>query len=128
MAITSVTKDGGYLIIVEDGITTRRSIVYEDTVCSLPPVGYEEVGIVYVDHAAGTMIVQYNGQTIVLEPDGGRYILVGGTRPFTGDQSMGNHNLTNIGELNLVPKASSIGAEGTIFYDSDDNHVYVATE
>jgi len=31
-------------------------------------------------------------------------------------------------EIRLTPKASSSGAEGTIFYDSDDNHVYVATE
>ena len=32
------------------------------------------------------------------------------------------------GEVRLIPKASSSGAEGTMFYDSDDNYVYVATE
>jgi hypothetical protein len=32
------------------------------------------------------------------------------------------------GEVHLTPKASSSGAEGTMFYDSDDNSVYVATE
>jgi len=32
------------------------------------------------------------------------------------------------GELKLTPKPSSSGAEGTVFYDSDDDHVYVATE
>ena len=32
------------------------------------------------------------------------------------------------GEIKLIPKTSSSGAEGTIFYDSDDNHIYVATE
>jgi len=31
-------------------------------------------------------------------------------------------------EIRLTPKASSSGAEGTIFYDSDDDHVWVATE
>ena len=31
-------------------------------------------------------------------------------------------------EINLKPKASSTGAEGTMFYCSDDNYVYVATE
>lgn len=31
-------------------------------------------------------------------------------------------------ELKLIPKASSTGAEGTMFYDSGDDHVYVATE
>lgn len=31
-------------------------------------------------------------------------------------------------EIRLVPKASSTGAEGTFFYDSDDDHIWVATE
>lgn len=31
-------------------------------------------------------------------------------------------------EIRLIPKASSTGGEGTIFYDSDDDSVYVATE
>lgn len=34
----------------------------------------------------------------------------------------------NDGEVHLTPKVSSTGAEGTMFYDSDDDHVYVATE
>ena len=32
------------------------------------------------------------------------------------------------GEVHLTPKASSTGVEGTMFYCSDDNYVYVATE
>ena len=32
------------------------------------------------------------------------------------------------GEVHLTPKASSSGPEGTIFYNSDDNAVYVGTE
>lgn len=31
-------------------------------------------------------------------------------------------------EILLTPKASSTGAEGTIYYDSDDDHLYVGTE
>ena len=37
-------------------------------------------------------------------------------------------SMTAVTEITLTPKASSTGAEGTIFYDSDDDHVYVATE
>jgi len=32
------------------------------------------------------------------------------------------------GEVRLTPKSSSSGPEGTMFYDSDDDHVYVGTE
>jgi len=69
MAITSVSKDGGYLVIVEDGITKRRSIVYEDAVCSLPPNGYTEVGVIYVDETNNKLVVQYNGSTTEIELD-----------------------------------------------------------
>jgi len=31
-------------------------------------------------------------------------------------------------EINLIPKASSTGAEGTVFYCSADNYLYVAVE
>lgn len=31
-------------------------------------------------------------------------------------------------EITLAPKIASSGTEGTIFYDSDDDHIYVATE
>lgn len=32
------------------------------------------------------------------------------------------------GEVHLTPKESSSGVEGTMFYSSLDNHVWVATE
>ena len=35
---------------------------------------------------------------------------------------------TTLSELTLTPKASSSGPEGTIYYDSDDNHIYVGVE
>jgi len=47
-------------------------------------------------------------------------LLVGGDLDVTGS--------IEASEVKLIPKASSTGAEGTIFYDSDDDHVYVATE
>ena len=34
----------------------------------------------------------------------------------------------HVGEIQLVPKVSSSGPEGTMFYDSDDNSVYVGVE
>ena len=69
MTVTSVTKDGGYLVIVEDGVTTRRSIVYEDTVVSEPPTSYEEVGNIYVDAANSKLVIQYNDSTTEIELD-----------------------------------------------------------
>lgn len=32
------------------------------------------------------------------------------------------------GEVRMTPKSSSTGPEGTMFYCSDDDHVWVATE
>lgn len=37
-------------------------------------------------------------------------------------------SLKAVDELRFIPKTSSDGAEGTMFYDSDDDHIYVATE
>jgi len=67
MTITSVIKDGGRLVIVEDGITHTRSIVYDDAVCSLPPTGYTEVGVIYVDEDNSKLVIQYNGTTAEIE-------------------------------------------------------------
>ena len=64
-----------------------------------------------------------------------------GTLTFSGDsktleveddsninQDVTTDGTPTFGEVRLTPKASSDGPEGTIFYDSDDNHVYVGTE
>lgn len=40
---------------------------------------------------------------------------------------MNSNAIELVDEIRLKPKAESTGAEGTIFYDSDDDHVYVAT-
>jgi len=48
ITISTAVKDGDSLnITYSDGTTVRRSIVYEDTVVSTPPDGYEEVGNIY---------------------------------------------------------------------------------
>uniref|UniRef100_A0A6M3JFM4 Uncharacterized protein n=1 Tax=viral metagenome TaxID=1070528 RepID=A0A6M3JFM4_9ZZZZ len=49
------------------------------------------------------------------------------SKPTTGG-STGAIATPDDGELHLTPKASSTGAEGTIFYDSGDDHIYVGTE
>jgi len=51
----------------------------------------------------------------------------------TGAVAFNSQNLTGVGsieagEVKLTPKSSSTGVEGTMFYSSDDDHVYVATE
>jgi hypothetical protein len=57
--------------------------------------------------------------------------------PFTGELDYyeagvaggtGDIATPDDGELHLTPKAASTGAEGTIFYCSDDDCVYVGTE
>ncbi len=48
------------------------------------------------------------------DDDHTQYLLANGSRPAV--------------EITLTPKASSTGPEGTVFYCSDDNSVYVATE
>jgi hypothetical protein len=37
----------------------------------------------------------------------------------------GTFGFETLDEINLTPKSSSTGPEGTIFYSSDDKHVYV---
>lgn len=37
-------------------------------------------------------------------------------------------DLTPVSEIRLTPKESSDGPEGTIYYDSDDDHIWVGTE
>ena len=50
--------------------------------------------------------------------------------PMHEDGGVDEISLTGLegSEIRLTPKASSTGAEGTIFYDSDDDHIYVGTE
>jgi len=70
------------------------------------PVTKAEIDALGVDHGALSGLG---------DDDHTQYVLATGARAM--------------GELKLTPKASSDSlVEGTIFYCSDDNHVYVGTE
>ena len=58
--------------------------------------------------------LDHGGLGGLADDDHAQYVLADGSRPMA--------------ELTLTPKASSSGAEGTIFYDEDDDHIYVGTE
>jgi len=108
VTITSITKDGGYLVIVEDGVTKRRSIVYEDAVCSLPPTGYAEVGVIYVDETNNLLVVQYNGSSVEIELDAasGLYLpLAGGT--MSGLIAMGANKITGLADPTAAQDAAT---------------------
>jgi len=45
-----------------------------------------------------------------------------------GDMTKAVYDPQNEGAIRLTPISSSSGAKGTIYYDSDDDHVWVATE
>ena len=56
-------------------------------------------------------------------------IVPGQDYPRVNEDGKLEHNLQiKADEIRLTPKTSSTGAEGTMFYDSDDDHVYVGTE
>lgn len=59
-------------------------------------------------------VIDHGALLGLTDDDHTQYVLATGTRAM--------------GELRLTPKASSSGPEGTMFYDSDDDHVYVGTE
>ena len=56
-----------------------------------------------------------------------------GTHAMSTHTDEDTYNISTSGyaavdEVRLNPKASSSGPEGTIYYDSDDDHIYVGTE
>lgn len=81
----------------------------------------------------GHLIVAYidtNGdtKTVDLDPVGGSGDMLKSVYDTNGDGIVDQAASLENGELVLTPKAAAVGgAEGTIFYDSDDDHVYVAT-
>ena len=66
------------------------------------------------EHGVGSGITDHGALSGLADDDHTQYGLLTGARAFS--------------EVRLTPKASSSGPEGTIFYDSDDDHVYVGTE
>jgi hypothetical protein len=59
-------------------------------------------------------IVDHGGLLGLADDDHPQYLLADGSRAAV--------------ELTLTPKAASVGPEGTMFYCSTDDHVYVGTE
>lgn len=115
--ISSVEKDGNSLIITySDGRVFERTIVYADTMVSEPPDGHYEVGNCYVD-SLDRLVVNYDGGSFTIDPSAG-----------VGDMTKAVYDPQDEGAIRLTPRASSTGAEGTIFYNSADDHVYVGTE
>ena len=53
---------------------------------------------------------------------------VAGGMAGTGDMTKAVYDTKNEGAIRLTPRASSTGPEGTIFYNSSDDSVYVGTE
>lgn len=122
MAITSVTKTGDDIVYVEDGITKRMSIAGDDVIVSFPLASMDKIINMYRQQSDGHLILTYidsNGaqQSIDINPSAGG-----------GDMTKAVYDPEDEGAIRLTPRTSSSGAEGTIFYDSDDDHVYVATE
>lgn len=80
------------------------------TLKALPVAGIEQGDLVYVN-ASGDWVRLPHGTL-------GQPLVTGGA---DANPSWGT-------EITLTPKTSSSGPEGTMFYSSDDDHVYVGTE
>ncbi len=84
-----------------------------------------------VEVQESTQIVEVSGQTVnVVEPAAvGRQGDKGdqGDQGEQGEQGEPGSGVED-GEIHLTPKTSSSGPEGTVFYDSSDNHLFVGTE
>lgn len=70
--------------------------------------------VVSIVEVGGTELVDHGELTGLGDDDHSQYLLANGSRQAS--------------EIRLTPKPSSSGPEGTIFYASADDHVYVATE
>jgi hypothetical protein len=66
----------------------------------------------------------------ILIGDSDRTITISGNPTLADwfDQAVKQASSPKFSDITLTPKASSTGPEGTIFYSSDDNSVYVGTE
>ena len=109
-----------YLELI-DGVITEREVITKS-------LGYDDAGKIPGLGDDGRLDIFMMSKDVVttLNPadhgfllgladdDHTQYLLADGTRAAN--------------EIRLTPKASSSGPEGTIFYDSDDDHVWVGTE
>ncbi len=82
--ISTVVKDGHHLIITySDGSVVQRSIVWDDTVTSVPPDGHFEIGNITVN-GSNLLVINYNGNSITIDPSGTGTVGTSGT-PVAND-------------------------------------------
>lgn len=125
--------EGDLYVVLGDATYANIGAAQAATIpASLPPycvnwasligrvICYDGAAAFYSVESALTMpftlsaVVDHGSLAGLADDDHTQYVLADGTRA--------------INELYLTPKVSSTGAEGTMFYDSDDDHVWVATE
>jgi len=131
VAITEATKVADSIRYIEDGKVKVKTITGTHIVISFPIENYNEVLNVYVDPDTEILTVAYDGGSFTLDPSATGVSDHGGLTGLTDDDHTQYVLATGaraMGELRLTPKSSSSGPEGTVFYDSDDDHIYVGTE
>ena len=80
--------------------------------------------------ASPTLATDHGGLSGLGDDDHLQYILVSGTRPFTGDQSHGDFNITNVGDISLDSITSddttiTIGGTSNSIVLTDDTTIAV---
>lgn len=90
---------------------------------------YNIIGYGYGDEVTFTAYAQ-DGGYIWIETEKFHFIDESGTEQDLEnfDQALNTTDSVQFSELLLTPKSSSSGGEGTWFYDSDDNYIWIATE
>lgn len=68
MTITAARKSGQLLVITEDGVEKKYSIVYADTVVSKPIISCDQIGNIYRRQSDGKLVLQYGATEMVLDP------------------------------------------------------------
>lgn len=114
---------------------TQKALVTDGEVLGLGAVSVTELYIYDLD---GDNLLQFKVNEDLTGDKTLSFIIGDTDRTITlsGNPTLGdwfNQNVKTTGspehsEIKLTPKVSSSGAEGTIFYCSDDNSVYVGTE
>jgi len=100
-----------------------------ETLYYVKAYAYNSEGYGYGDEVTFTAYAQ-DGGFIWIETDKFHFIDEIGTEQDLQnfDQDLNTTDSVQFSELLLTPKSSSSGGEGTWFYDSDDNYIWIATE
>lgn len=117
-------------IVSADGLVTVAAII--ETEISETIVIDSDVGLTDAEPEDTVLIVTEAADTPVIVSDDAAVNVIESIE--TGPQGAPGGGVgaivstPNDGEIHLTPKTSSSGAEGTMFYSSADDHVYVAVE